>query len=120
MRKSIPIVMTAIGATAPAVAIPAQAAAATTKYKSTVQFQYGAVQTAITVSGKKITSLGIAYSPDTPRSQQLDVYALPLLQKEALKADSYKVNLVSGVSFTSMAFEQSLHNAMLKAHVISH
>jgi uncharacterized protein with FMN-binding domain len=112
--------MTAIGAATPALAIPAQANAAATKYVASVNFQYGTIKTTITVSGKKLASVGISYAPDSPRSQQLDVYALPILQKEVLKADTYKVHLVSGVSFTSMAFEQSLHSAMLKAHIISH
>jgi uncharacterized protein with FMN-binding domain len=109
-------VLSVIGLATPAVVAPAQALAATS-YKNTTNFQYGAIRVTITVASKRIKTLTIAYAPESPRSQQLDQYALPILRKEALKADTYKVHLVSGVTFTSEAFAQSLYSAMLKAHI---
>jgi uncharacterized protein with FMN-binding domain len=116
MNRTIPAILSVIGLATPAVLAPAEALAATS-YQNTTSFQYGALRLTITVKTKRLKTLKVEYAPESPRSQQLDAYALPILRQEALKASSYKVHGVTGVTFTSMAFERSLYGAMLKAHL---
>lgn len=117
MHKSIPVVMTALGIATPALAVPAEALAATSYKGTTSNFRYGTLQVTITASGKKIKSITAKVNPTDPRSSQLDTLALPLLKKEALKANSYKIHVVSGATYTSEAFDASLYSALLKAKI---
>lgn len=54
-----------------------------------------------------------------PNGHQTSVYindqAMPLLTQEAISAQSANVNSISGATFTSAAFEQSLASALKKA-----
>jgi len=74
----------------------------------------------ITTSGgkkkKKIhyTDLGGSYTYHTDRSQYIMSQSLPYLRQEFLTAQTANVQLVSGATDTSMAFEQSLQSALLK------
>lgn len=112
--------LSATAAALTSVALPATAAATTTKtYKGAVEStQYGNVQVAITVSGKKIKSLAVNASPDSQESYVRQSYGLPLLHKEALKAQSYKIHTISGVTVTSEGFIYSLYSAMRHAHIV--
>ena len=62
----------------------------------------------------KYTDLGGQYSYHTGRSQFLMSQALPLLRSEFLKAQNANIQLVSGATLTSQAFEQSLQSALHK------
>jgi uncharacterized protein with FMN-binding domain len=110
---------TALAALTPAV-LPATAAAAATKtYKGPIErTQYSDVQVSITVSGKRIKSLSISANPSDQQSYQREAYALPLLRKEALAAQSYKIHTISGVTTTSDAFIYSLYSAMKHGHLV--
>lgn len=100
-------------ATAPA------AAAATKRYTGTLErTRYSNVQVTIIVSGKRIKALSVSADPQDQRSYQLESFALPTLRKEALKAGSYKIHTVSGVTVTSDAFITSLYSAMGHAHLL--
>lgn len=118
MKRSIPVVLTALGALAPTVALPAEAIAASTLYAGTgYQYPYGTLQVKISVAKKKLTGVSVSYAPDTPHSAQLQQYAIPMLKQEALKAKGYKIHGISGVTITSEVFDQSLYSAMVKAHI---
>ena len=122
--KSRTLTTAGLGAAAAAaltpVALPATAAAASTKtYKGTLEHtHYSNVQVAITVTGKKITSISVNANPQDQQSYQREAYALPLLRKEALKAQSYKIHTISGVTTTSQAFIASLYSAMGHAKLL--
>jgi uncharacterized protein with FMN-binding domain len=83
--------------------------------------RWGSVQVVITVETtaspkptSKYTDLGGSYSYHTSRSQFIMSEALPLLRQEFLAAQSANIQMVSGASYTSQAFEQSLQSALLK------
>jgi uncharacterized protein with FMN-binding domain len=113
-----------LGATAAAaltpVALPATAAAAATKtYKGTLEHtHYSNVQVSITVASRKITVVSVSANPSDQQSYQREAYALPLLRKEALKAQSYKIHSISGVTTTSEAFIASLYSALGHAKLL--
>jgi uncharacterized protein with FMN-binding domain len=72
----------------------------------------------VTTSGNKktirYTNLGGSYTYHTNRSQYIMSQSLPSLRQEFLSAQSARVQLVSGATDTSQAFEQSLQSALLK------
>ncbi|HZR94500.1 MAG TPA: FMN-binding protein [Gaiellaceae bacterium] len=84
--------------------------------------RWGAVQVTVTVRlttvGKKTTrkyvDLGGSYSYHTGRSQFIMSQSLPILRQEFLQGQSPNVQMVSGATYTSQAFVQSLQSALSK------
>jgi uncharacterized protein with FMN-binding domain len=80
------------------------------------QTQYGPVQLQVTFSGKKITSINVLeYPTDTTRDQEINSYALPQLNQEAMAAQSAHIDVISGATYTSEGYQQSLQSAIDKA-----
>ena len=52
---------------------------------------------------------------DATRSQMIAQYAAPILRSEALTAQSAQINLVSGATYTSEGYAQSLQAALDQA-----
>lgn len=77
---------------------------------------YGQLQVAVTISGGKITSVALPIYPNSPgHTSQVAASALPQLEQEAIAAQSANVNIVSGATQDSMAFQQSLASALAQA-----
>jgi uncharacterized protein with FMN-binding domain len=77
---------------------------------------YGNVQVKVTISGGKITDVKFLQYPNThSTSVYINQQAMPYLQQEAIKAQSANVNIISGATYTSQAFIQSLNNALSQA-----
>jgi uncharacterized protein with FMN-binding domain len=81
---------------------------------SSVNYTYGALSVSVTATGRKLTNVGIASLDDGGnfRSQSIDQQSIPLLEQEALQAQSANIQGVSGASYTSAGFEQSLQSAL--------
>jgi uncharacterized protein with FMN-binding domain len=78
--------------------------------------QYGPMQIAITVSGKKITKVTVVQETNTGQlSASIDAMSIPKLTSEALAAQSAKIDAVSGASYTSAGYIQSLQSAVDQA-----
>jgi uncharacterized protein with FMN-binding domain len=79
-----------------------------------VNYNFGVLSVKITVSGGKITKVGIAYLDDSgdPRSQLIDQESIPILEQQTLRTQSASIQGVSGASYTSAGFEQSLQSAL--------
>jgi uncharacterized protein with FMN-binding domain len=72
----------------------------------------------VMVGGKKTrkyVDLGGSYTYHTDRSQFIMSQSLPLLRQEFLQAQSPNVQMISGATYTSQAFVQSLQSALAKA-----
>ena len=82
---------------------------------STVQTPYGSVQVQVTIQSGKITDVQTLQLPSGGHSSQLSRYAAPQLRSEVLQAQSAQVNTVSGATYTSMAYQQSLQAALDQA-----
>lgn len=77
---------------------------------------YGNVQVAAVIGGGKITTVNFLQYPDThSTSVIINQQAMPYLQQEAIKAQSANVQIISGATFTSQAFAQSLAAALAQA-----
>jgi uncharacterized protein with FMN-binding domain len=91
------------------------AAGTRTALGADVQYRYGELELQVTATGGRITNVQPAI--DTafdPRSSQVNSYAEPLLQSQTLQAQSANINGVSGATFTSQAYVQSLQAALDK------
>ncbi|HSZ42209.1 MAG TPA: FMN-binding protein [Trebonia sp.] len=81
-----------------------------------ISTQYGPMQVQITLSGQKITAAKVLQQTDTgTNSQQIDANAIPKLTSETLAAQSARIDAVSGASYTSSGYVQSLQSALDKA-----
>jgi uncharacterized protein with FMN-binding domain len=70
------------------------------------------------VSGSRITNVTVpSLRTEDPTSQQIANEAIPMLKSQVLATDSAGINGVSGATFTSQAYEQSLQAALDKLHV---
>lgn len=77
--------------------------------------RYGPVQVKITVTNGKITSASaIEYPNNDPRDEQINSYAVPVLNQEAVQAGNANIDMVSGATFTSDGYLQSLQSALDK------
>lgn len=77
---------------------------------------YGTVQVkAIVKNGQLADVQFLQYPNDRSNSQYINSQAMPLLIQEAIQAQSAQVDGVSGATFTSQAFEQSLATALTLA-----
>ncbi|HUZ92703.1 MAG TPA: FMN-binding protein [Candidatus Paceibacterota bacterium] len=77
---------------------------------------YGNVQVQAVVQGGKITDVRFLQYPDTHgTSIYINSQAMPYLTQEAIQAQSANVDIVSGATDTSMAFQQSLASALTQA-----
>ncbi len=102
--------------TSTATAAPGSASAVSgTATGDAVDTQYGAAQVRVTVKGGRITSIeALQLQRNDPRSVQISSSAAPVLQQEALTAQSANVDAVSGASYTSASYTQSLQSALDK------
>lgn len=78
-----------------------------------VQTRYGPVQVRVTVKNGRITDVtAVAYPQDNPRDQEINSYAIPQLKREVLAAQSAQIDSVSGATYTSGGYTQSLQSAL--------
>ncbi|MDX6362218.1 FMN-binding protein [Streptomyces sp. NPDC058274] len=83
-----------------------------------VQTRYGPVQVRVTVKNGRITDVtAVAYPQDNPRDQEINSYAIPQLKREVLAAQSAQIDSVSGATYTSGGYTQSLQSALDSAGV---
>lgn len=95
---------------------PATNPAAKTVTGSVVYTPYGPVQVRVTVSNRKITkAAAVQYPYNDSYSQQVSAYAIPILQRETVAKNSANIDMVSGATFTSEGYQQSLQSALNKA-----
>lgn len=77
---------------------------------------YGTVQVRVRISGGRITNVATLSLPTDPHSRQINAYAVPVLRKEVLAAQSSHVNTVSGATLTSEAYLTSVQAALDAVH----
>jgi uncharacterized protein with FMN-binding domain len=84
----------------------------------TVTTPYGPVQVKVSLDGKKIVGIKAVQVPtDGERSLRIAEFAVPRLTHEALSVQSAQIDAVSGASYTSQGYMQSLQSALDRAGV---
>jgi hypothetical protein len=99
---------------APKASSPGKPSSSRTAVGPQVNYSWGVLSVSVTVSGTKVTKVGIASLDDggNPRSQSIDQYSIPQLEQQAVAAQSANIQGVSGASYTSAGFKQSLQAAL--------
>jgi hypothetical protein len=90
-------------------------AAATVVSGRAISTMYGPMQVQATLAGGRITKVTVLQHTDVgAESEQIDATAIPQLTREALAAQSARIDAVSGASYTSSGYIQSLQSALDK------
>ena len=96
--------------------------AATGQYKNgtftgpEVDAFYGLVKVKTVIQNGKIASVTfLEYPSDRRTSQRINAVAVPWLQQEAVQAQNAKVDVITGATLTSQAFQMSLQAALDQA-----
>jgi uncharacterized protein with FMN-binding domain len=85
---------------------------------STVSTIFGDVQVSVVVSGGRVVDVKSLQLPfDRPRSAEISQIAGPMLRSEAIQAHTAQIDIVSGATYTSEAYAQSLASALQQAHL---
>ena len=94
------------------------ASAATRTVTGTVaNTQEGPMQVQLVLTGKQITKVNILQrTNDGQESNQIDSFAIPKLTSETLTAQSARIDAVSGATYTSQGYIQSLQSALDQAN----
>jgi uncharacterized protein with FMN-binding domain len=78
--------------------------------------RYGPVQVQITVTnGKVVKATAVEYPMQDPRDAEINAYAIPRLQSETVSVSSARIDMVSGATYTSEGYIQSLQSALDRA-----
>jgi uncharacterized protein with FMN-binding domain len=76
---------------------------------------YGDAQVRVTVrNGKLVAVEAVRLQGNDPRSVRISSYAAPILRQEVLTQQTAAVDAVSGATYTSASYEQSLQSALDK------
>ena len=79
-----------------------------------VNYSFGVLSVSVTIRSHKIVKVGIATLDDggMSRSQFIDQQSIPILEQQALQAQSANIQGVSGASYTTAGFRTSLQAAL--------
>ena len=81
------------------------------------QFGYGILDVKVTQSGTRITDVSVPLLQTAePTSQQISEQAIALLRGEVLSAQGARIDAISGATYTSSAYIQSVQAAIDKLH----
>ena len=100
------LVATPSGSTDASGSSGSSSSAATTYTGDAVQTRFGNVQVQITVEDGKITDSEVAPGArgNDHKDQEINAYAVPILNQEAVAAQSADIDMVSGATFTSHGY----------------
>jgi uncharacterized protein with FMN-binding domain len=83
-----------------------------------IQTRYGVVQVQVIVSGQKIQNVSfLQLTADDPRSAEINGQAGPILLQQTLSAQNSHIDGVSGATYTSQGYLQSLQSALDQAGI---
>jgi hypothetical protein len=109
------LVATPVGAAL--TAVPATAATARRVSGPAVNMRWGGVRVVLYVTGRRVTDVRAAYPTERSRSRSINSRAIPILRTEVLRAQSSRINAVSGATDTSGAYKRSLATALRTAGI---
>ena len=76
-------------------------------------YPYGDLAVRVTVTGSRITGIAVARIQETDgRSVMIDQQAIPMLRQQVLAAQSTNIDGVSGATYTSQAYVDSVQSAL--------
>ena len=92
--------------------------AATVVNGTSIDTRYGPVQVQLKVSsGRIVNATAIDYPRAEGHDAQINDVAVPVLQDETVTAQNANIDTVSGATYTSDGYRQSLQSALDAAHL---
>jgi uncharacterized protein with FMN-binding domain len=80
--------------------------------------EFGDVQVRIVVTNGHLIDINAVQMPfDRARSAEITQYVTPVLRSEAIQAQSARIDIISGATFTSEAYAESLDAALRQDHL---
>ena len=77
---------------------------------------FSIISVRVTLTGGELTKVEtVELSGENARTEAINARAEPILREEALKAGSAKIDVVSGATYTSQSYRQSLQAAIDRA-----
>lgn len=96
----------------------ASASASRTVSGTAINTRYGVVQIQVNLTGARIDNVSfLQLTAFDRRSEDINSQAAPILLQETLSAQSAQIDSVSGASYTSDGYIQSLQSALDKAGI---
>ena len=78
-----------------------------------VMTRWGPVQVAATVSGSRVCEVhAVTWPANDRKSEQINAYAIPALDDMATSSEGTQLDYVSGATYTSDAYAQSLQSIL--------
>ena len=77
-----------------------------------IAFRYGTLQVSVTLEAGTITEVTLLDAPSSGKDAMYTNRAVPVMHDEALAAQSANISLVSGATYTSQAYLESLQSAL--------
>lgn len=115
---AVPGIVTAPRVVTPGASPAASVAAEVVVNGTSVPTRYGPVQVSITVrSGRIVSATAVDFPQSSGQDQQVNGYAVPRLQRETLHKQSAQVDTISGATYTSEGYRESLQAALDAAHL---
>jgi len=82
-----------------------------------IRIPFGTIQVRVTMQNGTITDVQTLQMPsDRGHTAEVSAYAGPRLRSEVLKAQSAQIDTISGATYTSEGYIQSLQSALDQAH----
>jgi uncharacterized protein with FMN-binding domain len=80
--------------------------------------RYGPVQVQVHIrAGRIVSATAIDYPQGSGRDREINSFAIPVLQKATIAAQSAQIDTVSGATYTSDGYRTSLQAALDAAHL---
>jgi uncharacterized protein with FMN-binding domain len=98
--------------TATAPATPTGAFVDGTYTGAAVNEPWGTFEVEAIISGGQLTDVQLVAEPSDRHSSRINNYAVPLLTESAIAAQSANIDMVSGATWTSRSYEESLQAAL--------
>jgi uncharacterized protein with FMN-binding domain len=113
-KATTAVTSAAVATTSAETAAPTTSGLADGTYNgATFTNKWGPVQVQITVTNGTVTAVTALQTPDADqKSVQINNRALPTLKASTLTAQSATINSVSGATYTSVGYKQSLQSAL--------
>ena len=99
-----------------ATATPQPTAATITVTGPAIDYYFGTAQVQVTLVNGTITQVVALQLPNEGQSGWISQQVEPMLRSEVLAAQSAQINLISGATYTSDAYQRSLQAALDQAH----
>ena len=85
---------------------------------SSINTRYGPVQVQLKVTnGRIVSATAIDFPTSDPHDEEINSQAIPVLQDETVTAQNANIDGVSGATYTSDGYRQSLQSALDAAHL---